>query len=196
MINNFKKGRWNKFDRLSTISFICWNCNNKVASEKGYYSYHPINNAVLSIISICPNCNSPNMQDDEKNNIISPLPGIEIKNLPEQIEKTYNETRKCMQTVCFNAAIMLMRKMIMHIAVEEGDSEGKSFVEYVNFLCDEGIVPKKSRSKAESIRNLGNSANHEVENRTEDDAKNCFEFIELLLKVNYEFADNLEESSQ
>lgn len=84
---------------------------------------------------------------------------------------------------------MLMRKIIMNIAVHEGAEENKSFAYYVNYLCNEGIVHKKSKKKADSIRDLGNNANHEIENRTKEEAQNCLEFIELLLMANYEFAD-------
>ena len=77
----------------------------------------------------------------------------------------------------------------MHISVEEGAEGGKNFEFYVDYLCTNGIVPKKSKNKADSVRLLGNTTNHEVENRTIEEAQNCFEFIELLLKVNYEFAD-------
>ena len=39
------------------------------------------------------------------------------------------------------------------------------------------------------MRTLGNNTNHKIENRTSEEAQNCFELVELLLKVNYEFAD-------
>ena len=188
---NFKESGWKNTTPLASLPFICWNCNNQVASDIGY---EPRIGNYKKRIYICPHCRAPMLLDNESKQILIPLPGIEIKKLPENIEPIYSEIRKCMQVGCFNGAIMLMRKLIMHIAVEEGDSEGKKFIEYINYLCDEGVVPKKSKSKADSVRELGNSANHEVENRTKEEAQNCFEFIELLLKVNYEFAD--EESEE
>lgn len=122
-----------------------------------------------------------------------PLPGKEIKELPENIRNVYEEVRKCMQSNCFTGAVMLMRKITMNIAVHEGAEKNLKFVQYIDFLCENGIVPKKSKTKADSIKDLGNDANHEVENRTPGEAQNCFEFIELLLKVNYEFADKKEK---
>lgn len=190
MTKKFTIGDWNGISNQSPKSFICWHCNNRVSSEKAYASYIPAH--YKSYIFICPHCNAPNIYDDENKQVMLPLPGEEIKKLPELIEKNYDEIRKCMQSGCFNAAIMMMRKMIMNLAVEEGAEEGKTFVEYINFLCDEGVVPKKSKSKADSVRDLGNSANHEIEDRSQQEAENCFEFIELLLKVNYEFSDDEE----
>ena len=189
----FNKTGWHDISRLDPKSFICWNCNKQIASEKAYITRNDMGD-LFSFIYICPNCNAPIIIDDDEKQILLILPGKEINKLPENIGGIYSEIRKCMQSGCFNGAVMLMRKLIMHIAVEEEGEEGKKFIEYIDYLCDEGIVPKKSKSKADSVRTLGNSANHEVENRTPDEAQNCFEFIELLLRVNYEFAD--EESGE
>ena len=185
----FKKGKWQSLTEGATYSVICWNCNNKIASAKYYNSYDRDNNKYPSYIFICPHCNAPLIVDDESKQILLPLPGKEIKKLPEDIGRIYDEIRKSIQSGSFNGAIMLMRKLIMHIAVEEGDSEGKRFEEYVDFLCNEGIVPRKSRNKADSVRTLGNSTNHEIENRTLEEAQNAFEFLELLLQANYEFSE-------
>lgn len=188
---NFKNAGWEFVFSQNSRSFICWNCNNKIASEKGYATIDTNHggNKHYSFIYICPHCNAPIITDDDNKIVFLPLPGKEINKLPENILVVYFEIRKCMQSGCFNGAIMLMRKLIMHIAVEEGAKEGKSFIEYIDYLFENGIIPKKSKNKSDSIRTLGNSTNHEIENRTQEEAENCFEFIELLLKVNYEFAD-------
>lgn len=191
----FKKAKWDQLSNRGSRSFVCWNCSEKIASEKAYVTSDG-RGSHFSFIYICPNCNAPIIKCDEKKDVLLPLPGKDIDKLPENIEIIYFEIRKCMQSGCFNGAIMLMRKLIMHIAVEEGEEEGKNFVEYVDFLYDNGVVPKKSKNKSDSVRTLGNSANHSVENRTLEEAKNCFEFIELLLKVNYEFADEEEEKEE
>ncbi|HIG94327.1 MAG: hypothetical protein QT05_C0020G0005 [archaeon GW2011_AR13] len=180
---------WYAADNLSSKSFICWNCNNQVASSKGYKTF---DEQFLKRVYICPHCAAPNIYDVEGKTPISSLPGKEIKKLPENIQNVYDEVRKCMQTNSFTGAVMLMRKIIMNIAVHEGAEENKSFVYYVNYLCDNGIVHKKSKKKADSIRDLGNDANHEIENRTQEEAQNCLGFIELLLMANYEFADEEE----
>jgi len=187
---NFKAGSWEHLSDVGAKSFVCWNCNREVASEKAYRSCR--RPSYPSSIYICPNCKAPVVSDDGNNQILHPVPGAEISNLPEDVDKIYREIRKCMQSGCFNGAVMLMRKLIMHVAVEEGEDEGKSFAEYIDFLCSDGIIPKKSAGRADSVRVLGNSANHSIEDRTQDEAQNCFEFIELLLRVNYEFADEEE----
>ena len=185
----FKLGEWQSISNIKAKQFLCWNCHRGIASEKAYLSYKTHGNIYVASIYICPFCNAPIVVDDENRHVLLPLPGKEINKIPENVNRIYSEIRKSMQSGCSNGSIMLMRKLIMHLAVEEGAQEGKKFIEYVDYLCNNGIVPKKSKNKADSVRDLGNLANHEIEERTQTEAQNCFEFIELLLKVNYEFAD-------
>lgn len=194
MAYQFESGNWEHISKVKSNQFICWNCNHKIASENAYWSSYGYDKKVQSLIFICPNCNAPIIIDDERKQVLLPLPGKEIKKLPKNIKNVYDEVRKCMQSNSFTGAVMLMRKIIMNIAVHEGADKNKSFAEYIDYLCDNGIVHKKSKNKADSVRELGNNANHEIENRTQEEAQNCFEFIELLLMANYEFADVEEEN--
>jgi len=182
----FGDSSWHNTVNLSNKSFICWNCNNGVASNSGYKTHKE---SSTKKIFICPHCGAPNIYDINGKTPLSPLPGKDIEKLPENLNEIYNEIRTCMQNNSFTAAIMLMRKIIMNIAVHEGADKNLKFVQYVDYLCDNGIVHKKSKKKAESVKNLGNDANHEIESRTKEEAQNCLEFIELLLMANYEFAD-------
>ena len=188
---NFKSAKWDHVDNLAPRSFLCWNCGEKIASEKAYVTKDD-HGRYFSFIYICFNCNAPIIIGDEKREVLLPLPGKEINKLPENIKGIYSEIRKSMQSGCFNGAIMLMRTLIMHIAVEEGAPERKTFAEYIDYMCDNVLVPIKSRNKADSVRTIGNSAVHEIETRTQQEAQNCFEFIGLLLEVNYGFADEEE----
>lgn len=190
-IYNFRDSSWKNVEALISLPFVCWNCNNLVASDKGYKTH---NDNLKKKIYLCPHCNAPNVYDSDGKAILSSLTGKEIKKLPENIKNVYDEVRKCMQSNSFTGAVMLMRKIIMNIAVHEGAEKNKNFAEYIDYLCDNGIVHKKSKNKADSVRELGNNANHEIENRTQEEAQNCFEFIELLLMANYEFADAGEEN--
>lgn len=192
-MNKFKSGEWVHLKTGRPLKCICYNCNNMISSNKYYETWVP-GRLTKSLIHICPHCNAPIVRDYEGKHVISPLIGKNIKKLPEDIERIYLEIRKSMQANCFNGAIMLMRKLIMHIAVEEGADEGKNFTEYINFLCDEGVVPRKSKGKADLVRTLGNGVNHQIEDSNEEDAKNCLDFLSLLLMANYEFAD--EESDE
>lgn len=192
-IYNFEGDEWRNPETFDSLSFVCWNCNEGVAPDKGYKTN---NNNSKKKIYICHHCKAPNVFDTNGKAILSSLPGREIKKLPENIKNVYEEVRKCMQSNCFTGAVMLMRKIIMNIAVHEGAKENLKFFQYVDYLCDNGIVHKKSKDKANSVKKLGNDANHKTEERTQEEARNCFEFIELLLMANYEFADEEEEDDE
>lgn len=47
----FKTGNWKNLDQRITISVVCWNCNNKIASEKCYHSYNDFQVNILVLFS-------------------------------------------------------------------------------------------------------------------------------------------------
>ena len=75
----------------------------------------------------------------------------------------------------------------MNIAVAQGAKAGLSFVEYVDYLSNQGYVPPNGRSWVDHIRNKGNEATHEIALMTREDANELISFAEMLLKFIYEF---------
>jgi len=75
----------------------------------------------------------------------------------------------------------------MHLAVEKGAPQGKSFLEYVEYLSQKGYVPPDGKAWVDYIRTKGNEANHEIKIMSADDAKRLITFLEMLLKFVYEF---------
>lgn len=184
---NYNSYSWIETKRLNSRSFSCWNCGENIASEKGYPSKD-----IDQSIYICHKCNAPNIFDSRKKNSFKSVPGKNIKKLPLAINTIYNEARSCLSVEAYTGAIMLFRKILMNIAVEEGADEDKNFKYYVKYLCDNGFVHKRQIIQADKIRNLSNDANHQIESRTEEEANEMLKFIEFLLLNNYEFADEKE----
>ena len=189
MVFLFKDLNWRNAERIESKDFDCWNCGNKIASNYGYFSYDVNQRLSKSKIYICHKCGSPNVYDMVGNPIISKKPGKFICKLPDDIKTVYEEARSCLSVEAYTGAIMLFRKIIMNMAVEEGAEENKNFKHYIDYLCDNGYVHKKQVKQADTIRELGNSANHQIECRTKDEAESMLKFIEFLLLNNYEFAD-------
>ena len=75
----------------------------------------------------------------------------------------------------------------MHIAVAQKAAVGKNFVEYVEYLADQGYVPPNGRGWVDHIRTRGNEANHEIQLMAKSDAEELISFAEMLLKFIYEF---------
>ncbi|MBK9304696.1 MAG: DUF4145 domain-containing protein [bacterium] len=60
-------------------------------------------------------------------------------------------------------------------------------MEYVQFLADNNYVPPDAKGWVDHIRKKGNEANHEITVMIREDAEDLLSFIEMLLKVIYEF---------
>lgn len=75
----------------------------------------------------------------------------------------------------------------MNIAVVQGAKEGLKFIEYVNYLSNNGYTPPNGKHWVDHIRKKGNEANHEISLMNENDAKELLVFTEMLLKFIYEF---------
>lgn len=78
-------------------------------------------------------------------------------------------------------------KKIMYISLYGGAEEDLKFVEYVNFLADEGFIPPNGKVWVDHIRKKGNEANHEIRLMDKKDARDLIIFVEMLLKFIYEF---------
>jgi len=56
------------------------------------------------------------------------------------VASLHAEARSCVTVNAFTSAVLTCRKLLMHLAVEKGAPEGKSFLEYVEYLSDkEGL---------------------------------------------------------
>ena len=75
----------------------------------------------------------------------------------------------------------------MNIAVSQGAAPGESFMEYVEYLANNGYVPPKGKGWVDHIRKKGNEANHEIVLMTMGDADELISFTEMLLKFIFEF---------
>lgn len=191
MNSNFRE-RWINEKRLASKSFICWHCGENISSEYGYDSITRSQARGKMAIYICHHCNAPSIVDSYGNLSIPIFKGKKIEKLPKEIEYIYNEARACISIGAYTATVMLLRKILMNLAVINGAKEGAKFIEYVDYLCENGYVHRKQTKQADIVRTMGNEANHQIENKTKEEAEQIFKFVEFLLLNNYEFADEEE----
>ena len=139
-------------------------------------------------IHICPGCNQPNYFDHKSIQSPSAIYGKTVINLPsDEMRGLYEEARKCFACGSYTASIMCCRKLLMNIAVHQGAHEKMNFSQYVNYLVENHFVPTNAKRWVEYIREKGNEANHEIALMSMEDAKNLLDFIEMLLRVIYEY---------
>jgi hypothetical protein len=178
---------WQGITNPGKRSYVCHFCGHKVASEKGWYASHPGTN-LRGYIFVCPGCNKPTFFDPGRNQIPAPRIGSAVKGITDKgVEALYNEARDCTMVGANTGAVLLARKLLMNIAVQHGAQPGKAFVEYIDYLAENGFVPPNGREWVNQIRKKGNEATHEIPQITEQDAQQILTFVEMLLKFVYEF---------
>jgi len=111
---------------------------------------------------------------------------VTVGNLPDDVRAIYEESRSSVTVNAFTGAVMLCRKILMHVAVGKGAKEDLSFQQYVKWLIDEHYVPRGSDAWLDYIRKRGNDANHEITLMAKDDAVGVLRFTEALLRNLYE----------
>lgn len=125
---------------------------------------------------------------------ISPyaLPMRDVDNLPKNDALVWKEARTCLGAGAYMAAVMMCRKLLLHIAVENGlppeSDKGRSpgFKECVQHLESSGVITARMLKWVEPIKDVGNSANHEIKTVTKDEAEKVARFTEQLLVIAYE----------
>ncbi len=149
-------GYWKELQSAATKEFTCGYCNRLVASDKGYNFGARIDGGGNQVagLYICPNCKSPNLLTASGRQYPGAPFGNAVAKVPPDLNALYEEARRCTSQNCYTAAVLLCRKMLMNIAVQEGAKEGKRFVEYVSYLSDSGYIPPNGRNLSSCLRRL------------------------------------------
>lgn len=121
------------------------------------------------------------------------LPYEDVRFLPANVEKLYNECRKCFLNECYHSVIMVSRTLLMYIAVDKGADAGKTFAEYINYLETNGFIGSQNKAWVDKIRKIGNKYTHEMGMATQEDADKVIVFIKQLLGNLYEMPHLAEE---
>jgi len=176
------------------LTFKCSFCESKVTgivvarfiNEEGLSRQSTIANYIKWIL--CPNCKRGSVYNSEIGISPGSAFGPNIEGLPKDIENAYNEARNCMQVSAFTAAELICRKIIMHIAVEKGDKQGKSFQSYLDYLQNKGYIATTMKDWVDLIRQHGNKSTHKLDSPDQERAESTVIFTAQLLKSIYEMS--------
>lgn len=181
------KLNWQNTTNPKTHSYLCHFCGHRVASEKGWFATTNSSN-IQAFIFICPGCTKPTFFSADGKQVPAPRIGNSVKGITDKgVEALYNEARDCTMVGANTAAVLLARKLLMNVAVQHGAQHGETFVDYVDYLSNNGFVPPNGRAWVDQIRKKGNEATHEIPQITQQDAQQILTFVEMLLKFVYEF---------
>lgn len=130
----------------------------------------------------------------------APMPLTAIRGLDPETEVAWQEIRSCLGAGANTAAVHMCRKVLLHIAVEEGlpesDDRGwaPSFAACIDYLVERGDVTPRMKPWVDKIRNVGNEGAHELKQIPADKALLVARFTMQLLVVMYEIKADLEEA--
>lgn len=185
---------WNNLQSFKSNSYTCGHCGRYLASEKGWsgstiVQLDPGTTAGREVfIYVCHHCTRPTFVDFDQKQFPGALYGHRVEGIPDDsILNLYNEARQAVGAGANTAAVLCCRKLLMNIAVAKGAKEGETFISYVKYLSDNHFVPPDASDWVDHIRKKGNEATHEIAIMAPDDAKDLITFIEMLLKVIFEF---------
>jgi hypothetical protein len=183
---------WHNTEAIDNFNFVCGYCGKTSAPSKYYRE-----NKIGAKIVICPNCTNPTYIDESKKQFPQIRFGNEIQGITKKdVASLYKEARDCTSIGAYTAAVMVCRKILMNIAVEQKAETNKNFAYYVDYLSDKGYIPPNGKSWVDSIRQRGNDANHEIVLMVEADAKLIMHFTEALLRFIYELPNVLQTDTE
>lgn len=99
----------------------------------------------------------------------------------------YEEARDAFSSNAPTCTVLAVRKLLMHVAVEKGAQPNQKFVEYVNYLEQNHLINPEASNWVDRMREKGNEANHEIKISAPEEATEMLDFMEMLLKMVYEF---------
>lgn len=174
--------KWHARQSVESRKYQCGFCDNKVASDTGYYT-----DGHTARIYICPYCFGPSYMYNSKSQVPNVAPGNSVESVPKNLHDLYDEARRAISVSAHTASVLACRKLLMNIAVMQGAEEKKTFLFYVEFLAANGFVPPNGKGWVDHIRKKGNEATHEIALMEKEDATELVVFAEMLLKFIYEF---------
>ena len=183
------------------ITCVCGYCNNTI-SLNIYAEYFRIVYDTSSALKPqkeikefytgqCPYCGKPIIYQISNESVLPPVSNFDnILHLPKDIETLYNECKTAFSVGAYTCCVISARTLMANIAVEQGASVGKGFIEYVNYLQSNCLPIKTNNTWVDKIRQLGNDSTHKLKIASQEEASLSIKFIVAILKNVYEFPNS------
>ena len=188
-----KEWKWERVKNKdkSEQKLSCPYCNVTVRASADTRIFDMDTGAIKYTIFKCPECYMPITMGITGEMIPSSrfLPFDDVEHLPQKIEKMYHECRKSYANECYCSVVTVARTTLMHLAVNLGATSGLTFINYIDYLEDNGYIARHNRAWVDKIRQLGNQYVHELDEATAEDAKLAMIFISRLLSNVYEMPE-------
>jgi hypothetical protein len=177
---------WNNIGSVPAAHWKCGYCGRDVGSDRGYQLLQTGQAGPTYYIRMCGSCNAPTLFATDGDYAPGALVGSPVEHLPPEIEALFHEARTAAAAGSHTAAVLVCRKILMHIAVDAGALPNQNFLEYVTYLGSKGFIPPQGQAWVNYIRTRGNEANHEIILMGADDSVGLISLVEMLLRFIYE----------
>jgi hypothetical protein len=140
----------------------------------------------------CPNCEQPIVRTADRRETgpavyPSALPGREIAGLPVDVARAWWEARSAHSVGAYTASEAMCCKILMRLAINVAKATpGKTFVEYVTELENNGYVMAGIKPLVDQVKGRGNPAEPLQPASTEPDSDAALQLAEHLLAAIYE----------
>lgn len=181
-------------DETETQTYLRPYCNTVVAGKKKskitYSGMYGVEDS--HYVLQCPSCAMPTVYD-VRNQQTAPCAKVlrSVKHLPDNVKTAYEEVRLSISSGCFTSAVVFARTVIAHIAVDMGAEVNLKFVQYVDYLQENGHIPPTAKDWVDKIRTMANAAVHDLEFWEKDDATLIGKFLMYLLIFIYELPNEI-----
>lgn len=104
---------------------------------------------------------------------------------PPDLAQLFDEAGRAFAAGAYTAVAMVCRKALMACACHEGDTDGKSFTAYVDFIIGSVLTFPKAKDAIDKLRTIGNEANHKIRFVSRDDARRALDVVKYMLNTIY-----------
>lgn len=121
-----------------------------------------------------------------------------VDGCPDDVAAAWAEVRNNLSVLAATSAVMMCRKLLFHIAVRHGLPEkddrdrAPSFEACLAHLSAVGLVTPKMQPWVKHIKDVGNTANHDLAAITAEEGQRVATFTRQLLVTTYEMPHRLE----
>ncbi len=167
--------------------YTCGHCGNQVSGVVIAAAVETTTGQTHARWLQCPTCLKPSAEWESRI-----FPGASfgpvLEGLPNDVEETYEEARRCFTSNAFTAVELVCRKILMHVACDKGAKEGQTFASYLDNLETQGYVTPAMRDWVKLIKNHGNDSTHKLASPDRDRAAGTLLFTVQLLRTVYEMS--------
>lgn len=190
--SGYRSGTWR--GNLETVpdatSWTCFFCGEYVAGREQEWRMVSQHGQHMAWVRVCNACNVPTFFGIDGRPVPEGPYGRTLKKAPESNRRVYDEARRCCSVGAYSAAVLLCRKLIVHIAhdlqPEELKGKRQNFAQYIDWLNKEGYIPPNGKGWVTRLKDRGNEENHEIVVATREDAERSMILSYAPLLWNYE----------